>query len=90
MTIKTLDDRGRLLLGSEYAHKLVLVDELDDGTLTVTVAEAIPETEVWLYRNRPAYEAVMRGIEEAKAGATAQAPDLAADAALLGFDLGDD
>jgi len=79
MTTKTVDARGRLTLGPRYANRLVIVREHEDGALEVVPAEAIPACEAWLYKNAAAREALRTGIEEARAGRFAKAPDLAAD-----------
>ena len=79
MTTKTVDARGRLTLGPRYANRLVIVRENEDGALEVIPAEAIPAREAWLYRNAKARDAVRAGIEEARAGRFAEAPDLKAD-----------
>ncbi|HUS44911.1 MAG TPA: hypothetical protein VM219_02635 [Phycisphaerae bacterium] len=79
MTTKTVDARGRLTLGPRYANRLVIVREHEDGALEVIPAEAVPAREVWLYKNAKALEAVRAGIEEARAGRFAEAPDVKAD-----------
>jgi len=78
MTTKTVDARGRLTLGPRYANRLVIVREHRDGALEIIPAEAVPAREAWLYKNAEAREAVRTGIEEARAGRFAKAPDLKA------------
>ena len=68
MTTKTLDARGRLTLGPKFANRLVLVRELDDGTVQVIPAEAIPAREAWLFKNPKALASVLRGLADVKAG----------------------
>jgi len=79
MTTKTVDARGRLSLGPRYANRLVIVREHEDGALEVVPAEAVPAREAWLHKNAAAREALRAGIEEARAGRFAKAPDLTAD-----------
>ena len=80
MTTKTVDPRGRLSLGKAFANRLVIIKELGGGMLQLIPAEAVPTPEVWLHKNREAFEAVAQGIEEARAGQFAESPDLNADA----------
>ena len=80
MTTKTVDARGRLTLGPNYANRLVIVREQEDGSLEIIPAEAVPAREAWLYRNPEALKAVRQGLREARAGEVADAPDLEADA----------
>jgi len=78
MTTKTVDARGRLTLGPRYANRLVIVREHEDGAVEIIPAEAVPAREAWLYENAKALEAVWAGIEGARAGRFAEAPDLKA------------
>jgi len=78
MTTKTVDGRGRITLGPRYANRLVIVREHEDGALEIIPAEAVPAREAWLYKNARALEAVRGGLEEARAGRFAEAPDLEA------------
>ena len=78
MTTKTVDGRGRITLGPRYANRLVIVREHEDGALEIIPAEAVPAREAWLYKNAKALEAVRVGLEEARAGRFAKAPDLKA------------
>ena len=77
MTTKTVDGRVRITLGPRYANRLVIVREHGDGVLEIVPAEAVPSREAWLYKNARALEAVRGGLEEARAGRFAEAPDLA-------------
>ena len=83
-TTRTVDGRGRLTLGMQFAHQLVIIRELPNGSVEVTPAEAVPAREAWLHQNRPALRSVVTGIEQAKAGDFAAPPDLDADAEILG------
>ena len=74
-TAKVLDSQGRLSLGPALANTIVLVKELPNGGIEVIPAEAIPQEEVWLYKNRKAYNAVMQGVEQAKVGQFVDGPD---------------
>jgi hypothetical protein len=80
MTTKTVDARGRLSLGPEYANRLVIVQERDDGALEIIPAEAVPAREAWLHKNPEAMEAVRQGLAEARDARFAEAPDLDAEA----------
>jgi hypothetical protein len=81
MTTKTTDNKGRLTLGERFANRTVIVEEVDETEVRVTLARVVPEREMWLYENDAAIAAVRRGLAEAKGGdLTAAEPDLAADA----------
>ena len=82
MQTKTTDSKGRITLGDRFANRTVIIEEVDDTEVRVTLARIIPEREAWLYENRDAKEAVSRGIAQAKQGRFAKGPDLAADAEL--------
>ncbi|MFA9477747.1 hypothetical protein ACERK3_05500 [Phycisphaerales bacterium AB-hyl4] len=82
MQTKTTDSKGRITLGDRFANRTVIIEEVDDTEVRVTLARIIPEREAWLYENREAKEAVSRGIEQAKQRRFAKGPDLAGDAKL--------
>ena len=83
MTTKTTDSKGRLTLGERFANRTVIVEEVDETEVRVTLARVVPEREMWLYENDAAIAAVRRGLAEAKRGdLTAAEPDVAADATL--------
>ncbi|MDZ4684588.1 MAG: hypothetical protein SH850_05815 [Planctomycetaceae bacterium] len=79
METKTVDSRGRLALGSEFAGKTVLVKKTKQG-LTIVPAVVIPEHEAWLYKNPAALEAVERGLAQAKARQFVENPPVIDDA----------
>jgi DNA-binding transcriptional regulator/RsmH inhibitor MraZ len=82
MTTKTLDDKGRLVLGSRFANRQVIVEEINDSQIIITMAKVVPEREAWLYKNPEAMEKVLLGLSQARAGKfTAAPPDLDADCA---------
>jgi len=82
MTTRTTDSKGRLTLGERFANRTVIVEEIDETEVRVTLARVIPERELWLHTNRAVSEAVGRGLADAKEGRLSSGPDLAADAAL--------
>ena len=83
MTTKTADSKGRIALGSRFANRMVIVEELDDTEVRITLAQVIPEREAWLYKNPKALASVRRGLTQAKAGEFSKSPpDLHQDAQL--------
>ena len=83
MTTKTADSKGRIALGSRFANRTVIVEELDNTEIRITLAQVIPEREAWLYKNPQALDAVRRGLSQAKAGEFSKSPpDLRQDARL--------
>jgi predicted transcriptional regulator len=84
MTTKTADNKGRIVLGPRFANKTVIVEEIDETEVRITVAAVVPQRELWLHRNPNATAAVERGLAQARAGKFAKKPpDLKKDAALV-------
>ena len=77
MTTKVADSKGRITLGERFANRTVIVEEIDDTEVRVTLARVIPEREAWLHENPKAKALLLRGIAQARAGEFAPAPDLA-------------
>ena len=83
MTTKTADGKGRVSLGSRFANQTVIVEEVDDTEVRITLAEVIPQREVWLHKNPKAKASVLRGLEQARSRETTKSPpDLKADLGL--------
>jgi hypothetical protein len=83
MTTKTADSKGRIALGSRFANRTVIVEELDDSEVRITLAQVIPEKEAWLYQNPESLDGVRRGLAQAKRREfSAAPPDLRKDAQL--------
>ena len=82
MTTRTVDSRGRLTLGPDYANQLVVIRASADGTLQIMPAKAIPVREAWLYQNEKALASVRRGLAQAEAGGFVEPPHLEAGGAL--------
>lgn len=82
LPVRTADGKGRVTLGKEFAHRLVMVMPVAEGVVQVIRAEAVPERESWLYKNPDAMRMVMEGMAQAKAGGLADGPDLDADAKI--------
>ncbi len=81
MTTKTADSKGRIALGSRFANRTVIVEELDDSEIRITLAQVIPEKEAWLYKNPKSLDSLRRGLSEAKKrNFSASPPDLRHDA----------
>jgi hypothetical protein len=81
MTTKLVDGKGRLMLGSRLAGRMVIIDDSDPEHIIITPAVAIPEKEAWLYKNEEAIRRVRGGLEQARKRRFSKSPpDL--DAAL--------
>ncbi len=84
MIAKTADSKGRISLGSRFANQTVIIEEVDPTELRLTLAEVLPQREVWLHKNPKAKASVLRGLAQAKAGRAAKSPpDLQRDARLV-------
>jgi len=82
MVTKLVDSKGRLMLGSRLAGRMVLVDDTNADCIVITPAVAIPECEAWLYQSEEALNRVRAGLQQARDGVFSAPPDLDADAAL--------
>jgi len=75
--LKTIDEKGRLTLGREFAGRTVRVERNDDW-IVIKFYRAVPDREAWLWENETAKGMVDRGIEQARRGELSDGPDLAA------------
>lgn len=83
MTIKTADSKGRISLGSRFAGQTVIIEEVDSTEVRVTLAQVVPQRELWLRKTPKAKASVLRGLAQAKAGKVAESPpDVERDARL--------
>jgi len=81
--IKTVDSKGRVTLGQRFANKPVIIEDLSDTEVKVSLARVIPEREMWLYQNPEAREMVFSALERLKRGEFAEdPPDIDADVEL--------
>ncbi|MGH2831451.1 MAG: hypothetical protein ACRDK2_01645 [Solirubrobacteraceae bacterium] len=75
--LKTIDEKGRLTLGREFAGRTVRLEQDDDGIL-IKFYRVVPEREAWLWENETAKAMVDRGLKQARDGELSNGPDLAA------------
>jgi hypothetical protein len=75
--LKTIDDKGRLTLGREFAGRTVQLEQ-DDGGILIKFYRVVPEREAWLWENEGAKAMVDRGLKQAREGEMSNGPDLAA------------
>jgi hypothetical protein len=78
LAYKTIDGKGRLTLGSEFAGRTVQVEKENDGVVVVKFCRVVPDNEAWLWENETAKGMVDRGLRQARDGALHDGPDLAA------------
>jgi hypothetical protein len=82
--IKTVDSKGRISLGQRFANKPVIIEDLSDTEVKISLARVIPEREMWLWENPEARDAVLSALERLKRGEFAEnPPDLEADEELV-------
>jgi hypothetical protein len=66
---KTIDDRNRLTLGDLFrGYKRVRLYRNDRGELFLQPTVEIPASELWLFQNKEALEAVQTGLKDASEG----------------------
>jgi hypothetical protein len=75
--LKTVDEKGRLTLGREFAGRTVEIEKASDAVV-VKFKRVVPEREAWLWENETAAGMVERGLQQARAGELSDGPDLAA------------
>lgn len=80
---RSADKKGRITLPKDFAGHLVIVERVDDSEVRIKKAAAIPEKELWLWRNPVAAGMVLEGLADAKAKNFVAGPDIAADAKLF-------
>lgn len=49
--VKVIGPNGQLSLGKEFAGKMVLIDQIDEGTWIIKKGQFVPDSEQWLYRD---------------------------------------
>lgn len=74
MTLRTADNEGRVTLGERFANRMVIVHEVDETEVHVTLARAVPEREAWLFENAAARQSVLCGLGQAKDGRLVDPP----------------
>jgi hypothetical protein len=75
--LKTIDEKGRLTLGREYAGRTVQLEK-NDGGIVIRFYRVVPEREAWLWENETAKAMVDRGLKQARDGELNDGPDLTA------------
>jgi hypothetical protein len=75
--LKTIDEKGRLTVGRQFAGRTVEVKQEDDA-LILQFRAVVPDREAWLWQNEVAKGLVGRGLAEARNGLLTDGPDLAA------------
>lgn len=83
MLTKTADSKGRVSLGKKFVNQQVLIEQIDETEVRVTLAKVIPAREAWLYANPKASAAVIAGLKAAAAHQFAEPPNLEADARTI-------
>lgn len=73
---KVADSKGRITLGEKFANGMVIVEEIDDTAVRLTLARAVPECEVWLYDNPKALASVRQGLTHGGKRQFTKAPDM--------------
>ncbi len=74
MTTKTVDSKGRITLGPEFANQTVVIDDSNPNQLVIRKMVLIPAEEAWLYKNPAAITSLRRGLEQASAMQFSESP----------------
>ncbi|MGO8880273.1 MAG: hypothetical protein ACLPVO_07280 [Desulfomonilaceae bacterium] len=84
METKTVDSRGRINLGKEFANKTFIFEKIGETEIRLELAAVVPERELWLYENPEAKALLEIGLEQSKSKQfSVSPPDLDADQALI-------
>ncbi len=62
------DDKGRVILGRDFAHKSYRITRSADGEILLIPLVVIPERDMWLYKNPQALARFQQGLAEAATG----------------------
>lgn len=65
MTTKTVDSKGRITLGRDFANQTVVIDDSNPNQLVIRKMVLIPAEEAWLYENREAMKSLRKGLKQA-------------------------
>jgi hypothetical protein len=79
MTTKLADSKGRIALGSKFANKTVIVEEIDELEVRIIAAAVLPERELWLHKNEQAMAMVQQGLAQARSRRFSKPPKRTAD-----------
>lgn len=71
---RKIDSKGRVMLGSEYAGAVVLLEQAANGDIIIHPAAVVPLNEAWLHNNPKAAASVARGLKQATEGKFADDP----------------
>jgi hypothetical protein len=77
---KTADSKGRITFGKRFANRHVIIEEISDTEVKVSLARLVPEREMWLWQNSEARDTVLSAIDRLKKREIAEEPpDIDAD-----------
>ncbi len=65
MTTKTVDAKGRITLGRDFANQTVVIDDSNPNQLIIRKMVLIPAEEAWLYENGEAMKSLRAGLSQA-------------------------
>jgi hypothetical protein len=70
IAVKQKEDiiRVKQYITDTEGHKIAAVIDIEDLNRLETLAEIIPSSEAWLYKNKEALESVKRGLKDAAEG----------------------
>ncbi|MEK7845968.1 MAG: hypothetical protein AAB257_03290 [Nitrospinota bacterium] len=70
IAVKQKEDiiRVKQYITDTEGHKIAAVIDIEDLNRLETLAEIIPSSEAWLYKNKEAFESVKRGLKDAAEG----------------------
>ncbi len=71
---RTADSKGRITFGKRFANKPVIIEEISETEVKVSLARVIPEREMWLWQNPEARDTVLSAIDRLKKGEFAEDP----------------
>lgn len=50
--VKVIGANGQVSLGKEFAGKMIIIEQIDEGTWIVKSGQFIPDTEKWLHQEK--------------------------------------
>ncbi len=62
---RKIDSKGRVMLGSEFAGAIVLVEHTDNGDIIIHPAMVVPKHEAWVHNNPEVASDLARALDQA-------------------------
>lgn len=62
---RKIDSKGRVMLGSEYAGEMVLIERTEHGDIIIHPAILVPQKEAWVHTDPKIAASMNRALKQA-------------------------